>query len=51
MHSIAEVQTQAAMLYYRFDESSEKDVEDMAEILGELADQGMVYDLSFHPEQ
>lgn len=51
MEHIAEVLTPNCIAIFRFDPNNKKDVEDLEEILGEMADDGLVYGLEFHTGQ
>lgn len=50
MH-IAEVTTPQGTVLFHFDPDNRKEVADLEQTLGDMADDGMVQDLSFHPEQ
>ena len=48
MNSIAEVTTGTSVLIYKFDSESEEEVAEVNRVLGELADQGMIFEVEFY---
>lgn len=51
MDHVAEVTLPDCVAIYRFNDEKEGDCEQMAELLGELADEGLIYRLEFYTSQ
>ena len=51
MDSIAEIITPQRMVYYRFDDENREAVHELEDALCDLAEDGVVCELSFHTEQ
>jgi hypothetical protein len=51
MDHIAEITTASNIALVRFDPQNKAEVLDLEELLGRLADEGLVYNLEFHTSQ
>lgn len=51
MKSVCEVTTPNCMAVLKFNDQDKEQVEKVEEILGEMADEGLVYGIEFHAEQ